>query len=194
MAEELWNAAHAQIRRVNEKLGRARLGGLQRTEQSRQYLFSGLLVCGECGSRMVIISGRGKRGYVKYGCPSHRYRGVCANRLTMRQDRLEEQMLGAIETRILTPEMIPYTVQRFTQELEKRLSEMRKQAGQSSPALSTKTRGAASAGDAGGPCHSRDWTSATLLSRSTTAEAELTRVDGESRPRTGGCGRRHWGC
>jgi site-specific DNA recombinase len=97
--EELWNAAHARIRVVNERMGFARYGGLNRTEHSRQYLFSGLLVCGECGSRMVIISGRGSRGYVTYGCPSHRYRGVCDNKLAIRQDRLEEQLLGEQLTR-----------------------------------------------------------------------------------------------
>jgi site-specific DNA recombinase len=124
--EELWNAAHARVQMVNEQMGSARYGGLNRTESSRQYLFSGLLVCGACGSRMVIISGRGRRGYVKYGCPSHRYRGVCENKLTIRQDRLEEQLLGEIETRILTPEMIQYTLGRFEQELQKRLTEIQR--------------------------------------------------------------------
>jgi site-specific DNA recombinase len=179
--EELWNAAHAQIRAVNEKMGSARCGGLNRTESSRQYLFSGLLVCGDCGSRMVIISGRGTRGYVKYGCPSHRYRGVCDNKLTIRQDRLEEQLLGEIETRILTPEMIQYTLHRFEQELQKRLAEMRKQAAESTQlaALHQKrddlqaqaARLADAIADAG---HSP-----ALLSRLTTAEADLARVDRE---------------
>ena len=63
--EELWNAVQAQIAHVNRKLGAARLGGMNRTIGSRSYLFSGLLVCGECTSRLVIISGRGKRGYVR---------------------------------------------------------------------------------------------------------------------------------
>jgi len=84
-----------------KKFSAACLGGLNRTEQSRSYLFSGLLVCGKCGSRLIITSGNGKRAYVRYGCPSHRYRGVCENGLTIRQDRLEEQLIGAIEQRIL---------------------------------------------------------------------------------------------
>jgi site-specific DNA recombinase len=181
VSEELWNAAHAQIRAVNEKMGRSRSGGLNRTESSRQYLFSGLLVCGECGSRMVIVSGRGTRGYVKYGCPSHRYRGVCDNKLTMRQDRLEEQLLGAIETRILTPEMIQYMIQRFEQELQGRMAEIRKQAAQSMPLAELHkkrddlqvqaARLADAIADAG---HSP-----ALLSRLTTAEADLARVDRE---------------
>ena len=181
ISEQLWSAAHAQIRTINEKMGRSRCGGLNRTESSRQYLFSGLLVCGECGSRMVIISGRGTRGYVKYGCPSHRYRGVCDNKLTIRQDRLEEQLLGEIETRILTSEMIQYTVRRFEQELQKRLADIRDQAAQSTQlaALQRKredlqaqaARLADAIADAG---HSP-----ALLSRLATAEADLSRVDKE---------------
>ena len=125
--EELWRAVLAQIEHVNGKLGAARLGGMNRTIESRSYLFSGLLVCGECTSRLVIISGRGKRGYVKYGCPSHRYRGVCDNAVTIRQDRLEEQLLAALEQRLANPEMIEYTLARFQEELQKRLSEIQRQ-------------------------------------------------------------------
>ena len=99
--ENLWTAVHVRIAHIGKKFGAARLGGMNRTERSRSYLFSGLLVCGVCGSKIVIISGQGKRGYVRYGCPSHRYRGVCRNELTIRQDRLEQQLLAALEARIL---------------------------------------------------------------------------------------------
>jgi hypothetical protein len=29
-----------------------------------QYLFSGFMICGLCGARMIIVSGDGKRAYV----------------------------------------------------------------------------------------------------------------------------------
>jgi site-specific DNA recombinase len=125
--EDLWNAVQARILRMNANLGAARLGGMNRTAASRSYLFSGLLVCGECKSRLVIISGRGKRGYVKYGCPSHRYRGVCDNAVTIRQDRLEEQLLAALEQRLANPQMIEHTLTRFQEELQKRLAEIERQ-------------------------------------------------------------------
>ena len=126
--EELWCAAHARIADVNLRFGAKRFGGLNRTARSRSYLFSGLLVCGTCGSRIVIISGQGKRGYVRYGCPSHRYRGVCSNALTIRQDRLESQLIAALEERILNSKLIDYTLQRFHEELQKRLAEIQRQA------------------------------------------------------------------
>ena len=75
----------------------------------------------------MIISGRGKRGYVKYGCPSHRYRGVCDNRVTIRQDRLEEQLVAALERSRANPEMIEYTLARFKDLLRKRLAEIERQ-------------------------------------------------------------------
>jgi site-specific DNA recombinase len=179
--EELWNNAHARIRVVNERIGSARYGGLNRTEHSRQYLFSGLLVCGDCGSRMVIVSGRGRRGYVKYGCPSHRYRGVCDNRLTIRQDRLEEQLLGEIEARILTPEMIRYTLDRFQEELQKRLTEIRKQASESThiAVLHKRREDFQAQAERLADAIAAAGYSPTLLSRLATAETELARVHKE---------------
>jgi site-specific DNA recombinase len=100
---------------------------MNRTPQSRRYLFSGVLICGECSSRIVIVSGNGKRGYVKYGCPSHRYRGVCENKLTIRQDRLEEQLLVALEERVLNTDILDYALGQFERQLERRLCQIRKQ-------------------------------------------------------------------
>jgi DNA invertase Pin-like site-specific DNA recombinase len=53
VSEEQWNAVHARLMRArrDQKV----LGGLFRTDQSRTYLFSGLLICGACDSRMVIV-------------------------------------------------------------------------------------------------------------------------------------------
>jgi hypothetical protein len=128
VSEELWNEAHGRIVEVSRRFGAKRLGGLHRTQRSRSYLFSGLLVCGCCGSRIVIISGQGKRGYVRYGCPSHRYRGVCSNALTIRQDRLEKQLVSALEERILDQKHLDYVLQRFHEQLQKRLAEMQQHA------------------------------------------------------------------
>jgi site-specific DNA recombinase len=54
----------------------------------------------------VIVSGGGKRGYVKYGCPAHRYRGSCGNGLYIRQDRVEDQLLSALEARLFQPAIL----------------------------------------------------------------------------------------
>jgi hypothetical protein len=90
----------AQIELVNKRFGKRSVGGFGRMGHGPRYLFSGFIYCGLCDSKMIIVSGNGRRGYVKYGCPSHRYRGVCENAMMIRRDRLEEQLLtGLGETR-----------------------------------------------------------------------------------------------
>jgi len=130
--EELWQAAHQRNAQVNV-LGIARLGGLCRTQKSKTYLFSGLLECGRCGSSMVIVSGGGRRGYVKYGCHAHKHNGVCENNWTIRRDRLEEQLLGEIERKVLDPGMIDYLIARCQEELQRRLKETEFQTARSKP-------------------------------------------------------------
>ena len=102
--EPLWDRRPSAFLDVT-RIGIARCGGFARSESSRKYLFSGLLRCGCCDSRMVIVSGQGKRGYSKYGCPSNWYRGVCQNRLTIRQDRLEAQLLSRFGARVWKPDL-----------------------------------------------------------------------------------------
>ena len=80
---------------------------------------------------MVIVSGGGQRGYVKYGCHSHKHNGVCDNDWTIRRDRLEEQLLGAIEEKVLRPSIIDYLVQRCQEELKRRVAEMERKRSES---------------------------------------------------------------
>ena len=174
--ENLWIAVQNRNAEMSRKFGASRLGGMSRTENARSYLFSGLMLCGECGSAIVIISGRGKRGYVKYGCPSHRYRGVCGNALTIRQDRLEAQLLTALEQRITDPQLLEYIFQRFNDELRKRMKELEHQPTRlddlrrARQELQAKAQHIADAiADAG---HS-----ATLLSTLATIEAQIAETD-----------------
>ena len=135
VSEELWERVERQIKLVNQQFGSKRFGGLNRTDSSRRYLFSGLLICGTCGSHIVIGSGGGKSGHPRYGCPSHRYRGVCSNKLTIRQDRLEDQLLSAFEDRVLRPDLLTYTLSRFRTELQKKLAEMQRSERDSSKSV-----------------------------------------------------------
>ncbi len=138
VSEELWNRAHEQNTRKNQ-FGIRRLGGMSRTPKSRTYLFSGMLACGECGSSVVIIGGGGKRGYVKYGCHAHKHSGVCDNNWTIRQDRLENQLLRAIEQRLFDPGTLDYAITKIEQAAKARIADMQRQA-QSANGDSTRKR------------------------------------------------------
>jgi len=61
---------------------------------------------------------------VKYGCHAHKHNGACENKLMIRQDRLEEQLLAAIEQRILQQGAIESAITRCAEELRRRVSEM----------------------------------------------------------------------
>jgi site-specific DNA recombinase len=122
VTDQQWTAVVDRIRSFRDALSSNVVGGMNRTAQSCTYLFSGLLTCSRCNARMVIIGG-GKRGYIKYGCPSHRYKGVCNNRLTIRRDRLETQLLDALERKLLRNDMADYLATRFEEEANKRIRE-----------------------------------------------------------------------
>jgi site-specific DNA recombinase len=120
--EELWRDVEQRRKVAAENF--QRIGGRTRTDRSRSYLFSGLLVCGTCGGSMVIAAGGGTRGYVKYGCHTHKHSGVCGNKLMIRQDRLEVQLLSAIEERILNPAVLNQVIARCEVEVRNRLAAM----------------------------------------------------------------------
>ncbi len=99
------------------------MGGVCRSR--KVYLFSGMLACGDCGGSMVICSGGGKRGYVKYGCHEHRKSGTCENNGYIRQDRVEDQLLFAIEQRVF--KRIDQVVQRCEEEVRRRIKAMERE-------------------------------------------------------------------
>ena len=125
VSEEQWMAVHRQIQLVNEKWGPKRIGGFNRTEQSRTYLFSGLLVCGICGGGITITTGGEKP---VYGCFGRRFRGTCTNDLYIRQATLEQQLIEALTSRLLRPDMLEHAVTSFHEALLQRIEEIRRMA------------------------------------------------------------------
>ena len=126
VSDEQWAAVQERIRVVNAN-GIHQLGGQCRTENSRSYLFSGILRCGVCDTRLQILSGSGKRGYVKYGCPTHRKRAMCDNGLYIRQDRLENQLLSALERRIFQPDLLNTIIGKVQSQVAQRLHELERE-------------------------------------------------------------------
>jgi site-specific DNA recombinase len=113
VSDVLWERVQSQIK-LRDRFGIKRIGGFNRTEQSKTYLFSGLLKC-PCGRNIIIVSGGGST--VRYGCPEHRNNGLCENDLTIRQDRLSEQLLGFIVGQLLQPELLEHAIVRFYEQI-----------------------------------------------------------------------------
>jgi hypothetical protein len=80
VSDELWNRVQERLKIVNEKRTRRRIAGCNRAK-ARPYLFSGLLVCGVCGSSITIGGSQKDGRSATYGCVSARYKRGCTNKL-----------------------------------------------------------------------------------------------------------------
>ena len=126
VSDELWNAVRARqelVKRVYEDAGK-RAGLLRSSAMNSPYLFSGLLRCKDCGANLQIVSGRGRNHPTQtYGCPMNFHRGdsVCSNRLRVRRDVLEGELLAGLQEKVLREDVVNYVLDRFESELLKEL-------------------------------------------------------------------------
>jgi DNA invertase Pin-like site-specific DNA recombinase len=90
--DELWEA-------VKRYQGELDLKPTVRDKKRPQRLFSFLLKCGDCGGGMSKISA------TQYGCSSARNTGICKNRLTISERKLEASVLGSLQTQLMQPEL-----------------------------------------------------------------------------------------
>ncbi len=115
---ELWERVQTRLAWTKKIYGQQTRNGLLNRTASSQYLFSGIVKCADCGGNLVITSGRSRRGYRRYGCSQHFYRGTCANGLQIRKDWLEEKLLARLQHAVLQPESVSYAVAEFCRELK----------------------------------------------------------------------------
>ena len=80
-----------------------------KSDEKREYIFSGLIVCGKCGYKMSGGTQGKKRGYKKmYRCKQHFVERRCDNQYSTTEESIEkylkEHILEAIETYVLEVE------------------------------------------------------------------------------------------
>lgn len=117
VSDELWEQVQQVNRRMKDLIYGRRLGGFNRTEASRNYLFSGVMTCGECGGKFSVIIG-GKPDKVRYGCRNHRFRNTCTNKVTILRKRLEKQLIDAISKNLLNPRLEQQRIRDFSAQLK----------------------------------------------------------------------------
>lgn len=72
----------------------------RRTETNRVYLFSGLVICSECGRRfgarahMYWLSSGGARESIGYNCPGRYHHNDCSNNVNIREATIEKYLLN----------------------------------------------------------------------------------------------------
>jgi site-specific DNA recombinase len=121
ISDELWEKVQAVNRRGRDKYYATRQGGMNRTEHSRKYLFSGVMVCGICGRPYTVINGKAPN--VRYGCPNYRFRDTCTNTTTILRTRLEHQLIAALSINLLDPRLEEERSREFVTQLKTRVEE-----------------------------------------------------------------------
>ena len=120
VSEELWEQTQEANRRMKDKIYGRRLGGMNRSAQSRTYLFSSIMYCGLCGGKFSVIVG-GHPSKVRYGCTNHRRRNTCTNKATILRNRLEQQLIAAISKNLLDPRLEQQRIRDFSAQLQNRI-------------------------------------------------------------------------
>ncbi len=109
--QDLWD-------QVKEKQGEIRKQHTQFWGKQRpKNLFSYLLKCECCGG------GYSKVSQDRYGCSTARNKGTCDNRLTIKQDKLEEAVLNALKEHLMDEELCKV----FCEEYTRHINELRSQ-------------------------------------------------------------------
>ena len=113
----LWTRVQARLEFVAMTFGKGKFPGLLHRSSSSPYLLTGFLKCGTCGANLVVVTGRGKQGHPRYGCPQNFHRGACPNKLKERADWIEDRLLSQLQEAILQPEALDYALYEFERQL-----------------------------------------------------------------------------
>ncbi len=76
-------------------------------------LFSYLIKCGECGGGCSSINA------TQIGCSSARNKGTCSNKLSISRTYLEEDILGALQSQLMDPELCALFCKEYTEHLNR---------------------------------------------------------------------------
>jgi site-specific DNA recombinase len=125
VSDQVWQDVQNRLASVKAAFANGEAKGLCTRGYSAPYLLSGFLRCGLCGSKMVVVSGRGESGRARYGCPLRHSRGICANRLHVRQDHLEREVIEGLQREVLHEDAVRYALAKFKADLVERLDNAR---------------------------------------------------------------------
>jgi site-specific DNA recombinase len=126
VSDDLWSNVQARFAEIRNRCIFKKRPGLIADWQvyGSRYLFSGLLKCGLCGGNITLVSGAGKHSHAKYGCPMHHSRGTCSNAVTIRTEILEAQLIEGLQSAVLRPEVVEYTLEQFQTQLKLKLDQI----------------------------------------------------------------------
>lgn len=120
--DALWERVRGDIVAKAKKYNYGNRPGLVHRASTSSNLLTGFMKCGVCGANLIIVTGRGKNGHHRYGCPQNFNRGACTNGLKERADVLEERLFSELQNAVFQPEAVEYAVQEFERQLQSSLA------------------------------------------------------------------------
>jgi site-specific DNA recombinase len=112
--QDLWDKVQARLDgiRNSPSVSKARDTRFWEHRRSR-HLFTGLMVCAECGSSMIAVG----KDYM--ACDHARNQGTCNNRRGIKRDRIEELVLGTLKTNLMQPHLVEEFIRAFHTEINR---------------------------------------------------------------------------
>jgi hypothetical protein len=115
--DDLWHRAKARQMDLCFEEGEKAIGGkLNRCHRS-QYLLSGLIKCGACNSKFIIV------GKDKYGCATRRTKGTCSNSHILKRQDIEALVLSGLKEKLIEPEIVEAFIKEFNAEIARQCAE-----------------------------------------------------------------------
>ena len=108
--DALWTRTKARQGEVRLEMTRDAGGNALNRTHRREFLLSGLLVCGCCGGHYTVVA----QG--RYGCATRRGKGTCTNSRTISRPHIETRVLSVLKDRLLTPDLVDEFVSAFDAE------------------------------------------------------------------------------
>ena len=111
--DDLWAEVKARQQSTAYRIRQDGDGNALNRAHRRQFLLSGLLVCGVCGGGYTIVA------QDRYGCATRRSKGTCDNSRTVKRQEIEARVLEGLKRRLVTPELVQVFMTTFQEEVNK---------------------------------------------------------------------------
>jgi site-specific DNA recombinase len=96
---------------VRTDMGKDERGNPLNRARRRKFLLSGLLNCDCCGAPYAILA------QDRNGCANRRSKGTCGNARTINRRQIEDRVLAALQSRMLTPDLVAHFIKTFETEM-----------------------------------------------------------------------------
>jgi len=116
ISDDLWCRVQKRQASLKERYAESGKKPVNRGASSA-YLLSGFLVCGNCGARLIIVSGGGAGA--RYGCPQHWNRQACTNKITVCHTAVEGDLFRELQDAVLAPGVVDYLTAKLLKAQEK---------------------------------------------------------------------------